>query len=215
VVRFKVIPNGPFLVNTVLVWDEDSKEALLIDPGSKGAVEEARDFVDRKGLKVKYVVNTHEHPDHIAANAWAKIEFSEALLAINPEGARNLNFWVESELGLLAGAEYSPQPELLLKEGDQLQLGENTFKVIHTPGHSPGSVVLYSPLAKLAVVGDLIFKGSIGRYDLPGSSYPELKSSIMKVLKEVDHKAVLIPGHGETTTLERELKENPFIREFF
>jgi len=214
-VKFSVIPNGPFLVNTVLVWDEESKEAVLIDPGSKKAVEEAREVVERKDLKVKYIVNTHEHPDHIAANAWAKIEFPKALLAIHPEGAKNLKFWVESELGLLAGAEYSPQPELLLKEGDELFLGDNVFKVFHTPGHSPGSLVLYFPSGNLAVVGDLIFKGSIGRYDLPGSSYQELKSSILKVLKEIDHRATIIPGHGETTTLERELRENPFIRELF
>ncbi len=213
--KFSIIPNGSFLVNTILIWDEDSKEAILIDPGSKKAVEEAREIVERKDLKVKYIVNTHEHPDHIAANAWAKIEFPKALLVIHPEGAKNLKFWVESELGLLAGAEYSPQPELLLREGDELSLVDNVFKVFYTPGHSPGSLVLYSPSGKLAVVGDLIFKGSIGRYDLPGSSYQELKSSILKVLKEIDHRATIIPGHGETTTLERELKENPFIRELF
>jgi len=134
---------------------------------------------------------------------------------MHPEAAKDLNFWTESEIGQMAGAEYSPPPDGLLNEGDELKLGDKTLKVLHTPGHSPGSIVLYSPEGKVAVVGDLIFKGSIGRYDLPKSSYQQLKNSILKVLKEVEHEAVLIPGHGETTTLKEELQNNPFISGLF
>ncbi len=209
----KIFPNGPFIVNTLLIWDEKTKEAMLVDPGSREAVEKAQDEVERKELKVKYIVNTHEHPDHIAANAWAKLTFPEAELLMHPEAARNLNFWVENEIGQLAGAEYSPQPDRTLEEGSTLELGSYTFKVFHTPGHSPGSIVLYSPEGEIVVVGDLIFRDSIGRYDLPMSNFQELKRSIFKVLKEVDHSATLIPGHGQTTNLERELRQNPFIRE--
>ena len=208
-----VIPNGPFIVNTLLIWDEETKEAMLVDPGSREAVEKAQDEVERRDLKLKYILNTHEHPDHIAANAWAKLTFPEAKLVMHPKAAENLNFWVENEIGQLAGAEYSPQPDETVEEGKTLNLGKYTFKVLHTPGHSPGSIVIYSPEGGIAVVGDLIFKDSIGRYDLPMSNFQQLKSSIFKVLKEVDHKAKVIPGHGEPTTLERELKENPFIRD--
>ena len=213
--RALIVPAGPFIVNTILLWDEDSKEALLIDPGDRKAVEEVRDRVEREGLKLKAIVNTHEHPDHTAANSWAKLEFPEAPLLMHPEAAKDLNFWTESEIGQMAGAEYSPPPDGLLNEGDELKLGDKTLKVLHTPGHSPGSIVLYSPEGKVAVVGDLIFKGSIGRYDLPKSSYQQLKNSILKVLKEVEHEAVLIPGHGETTTLKEELQNNPFISGLF
>ncbi len=211
--EIRIIPNGPFVVNTILLWDEKTKEAALIDPGSKEAVEKAQDEVERRDLTVKFVINTHEHPDHIAANAWAKLTFPEAKLIMHKEAAENLNFWVENEIGQLAGAEYSPQPDETVEEGDEIKLGNYTFKILHTPGHSPGSIVLYSPEGKVAVVGDLIFKDSIGRYDLPMSNFQQLKSSIFKVLKEVDQSATIIPGHGETTTLERELRHNPFIRE--
>ena len=210
-----IIPGGSFLVNTALIWDEESKEAMLVDPADRRAVEEAKEIAERRGLKVKYIVNTHEHPDHTAANSWAKLLFSEAKLVMHPQAAKDLNFWTESEIGQMAGAEYSPQPNETVDEGDELRLGEKVFKILHTPGHSPGSIVLYCPEGKLAVVGDLIFKGSIGRYDLPKSDYAKLKQSIFKVLNEVDHEATLITGHGETTTLKRELQENPFISGLF
>lgn len=211
--EIRIFPNGPFIVNTLLIWDESTKEAMVVDPGSKDAVEKVQDEVERRDLKVKFIVNTHEHPDHIAANAWAKLAFPEAELLMHPKAAENLNFWVENEIGQLAGAEYSPLPDRTVDEGDTINLGNYTFRILHTPGHSPGSIVLYSPEGKVAVVGDLIFRDSIGRYDLPMSNYQELKHSLFKVLKEVDHSATVIPGHGQTTDLERELHHNPFIRE--
>ncbi|MEO2066284.1 MAG: MBL fold metallo-hydrolase [Desulfurobacteriaceae bacterium] len=210
-----IIPSGPFLVNTTLVWDEESREAMLVDPGDKRSVEEAKDVADREELTVKYIVNTHEHPDHTAANSWAKLYFPNAKLLMHPQAAKDLNFWTESEIGQMAGAEYSPQPDRTIEEGDELKLGSKSFKVLHTPGHSPGSIVLYCSQEKIALVGDLIFKGSIGRYDLPKSDYSQLKRSIFKVLNELDPKTKLITGHGESTTLERELKENPFISGLF
>ncbi len=210
--EFKVFPNGAFLVNTVLAWDGETGEAVLFDPSTKEVVEEVEDFADRKGLKVVYVVNTHEHPDHTGANAWAKLTFPEAKLVMHPEAAKNLNFWVESEIGQLCGAEYSPPPDLTVEEGDELKIGNSYFKVLHTPGHSPGSIVLYCP-KELSVVGDLIFKDSIGRYDLPMSDFSQLKSSLFKLLKVVDGKAKVIPGHGEITTLDRELQNNPILRQ--
>ncbi|SMO68984.1 Glyoxylase, beta-lactamase superfamily II [Balnearium lithotrophicum] len=210
--RVKVFPNAPFLVNTILFWDEETKEAAVVDPGSKEVLEDIEDIVDRENLNVVYVINTHEHPDHTAANAWAKLKFPEAKLIMHPEAKRNLNFWVESEIGLMAGAEYSPAPDRTVNEGDVLKLGNSELRILHTPGHSPGSIVLYSPTDRVAFVGDLIFKGSIGRYDLPMSDFSQLKSSIFKVLKELPQDTVLIPGHGEKTTIGEELRENPFIR---
>jgi len=211
--EIRIFPNGPFIVNTLLIWNESTKEAMVVDPGSKDAVEKVQNEVERRDLKVKFIVNTHEHPDHIAANAWAKLSFSEAELLMHPKAAENLNFWVENEIGQLAGAEYSPLPDRTVDEGDTINLDNYTFRILHTPGHSPGSIVLYSPEGKVAVVGDLIFRDSIGRYDLPMSNYQELKHSLFKVLKKVDHSATVIPGHGQTTDLERELHYNPFIRE--
>lgn len=208
-----IIPAGPFLVNTSLLWDESTKEAVLVDPGDEKSLEDIEDKVFGKELQLKYIINTHEHPDHIAANAWAKLKFPEATLLMHPKAAKNLNFWVESKLGKMAGAEYSPPPDRTVKEGDEINLGNYTFKIIHAPGHSAGSIVLYSPEANLAIVGDLIFKGSIGRYDLPMSNYEELKHSIVKVLSKLNPDTILLPGHGPKTTVKQEVNTNPFIRE--
>ncbi|MEO2083061.1 MAG: MBL fold metallo-hydrolase [Desulfurobacteriaceae bacterium] len=209
--KLRVIPSGPFVVNTILI--SDGNEALLVDPGDRRAVEEAREIAEREDLKLKFILNTHEHPDHTAANSWAKLNFPEAELIMHPKAAESLNFWTESEIGQMAGAEYSPPPDRLINEGDTVKIGNAEFKVLHTPGHSPGSVVLYSPKEKVAVVGDLIFRGSIGRYDLPQSSYEELKRSILKVLNSLDPATLILPGHGETTSLKDEIEGNPFIRE--
>ncbi|ADY72794.1 beta-lactamase domain protein [Desulfurobacterium thermolithotrophum DSM 11699] len=208
------IPAGPFLVNTLLVWDKESKCAAIVDPGDKKSIEEIEDILSRKDLNVKYIINTHEHPDHIAANAWAKLKFPKADLIMHEEAAKHLNFWVESEIGELAGAEYSPSPEKTLKDEDELKLGNFNFKIIHSPGHSPGSIVLFSPKADVAIVGDLIFKGSIGRYDLPMSNRHELKRSVVKVLNQLNPDTLIIPGHGPRTTVKEEINNNPFIREF-
>ncbi len=207
------IPAGPFLVNTLLIWDEKTKEALIVDPGDRRSLEEIEDKVFREELQIKYIINTHEHPDHIAANAWAKLKFPEAKLIMHPEAARNLSFWIESELGEMAGAEYSPQPDETVEEGNEIRLGNYSFKIIHAPGHSPGSIVLYSPEVNVAIVGDLIFKGSIGRYDLPMSNYNDLQRSIVKVLNNLNPDTTLVPGHGPRTTVKEELSTNPFIRE--
>ncbi|WP_456435989.1 MBL fold metallo-hydrolase [Thermovibrio ammonificans] len=211
--KVTIIPSGPFIVNTLLLWDEGSKKAALVDPADRKAVEEARDVADRKGLDVVYILNTHEHPDHTAANSWAKLTFPNAELLIHEDGAKHLNFWTQSEIGQLAGAEFSPPPDRRLRGGEVLKLGSLEFKVIHTPGHSPGSVCFFFPSEKLAVVGDLIFKGSIGRYDLPMSDYFQLKSSILRFLQSVPRDTLIVPGHGETTTVEEELQTNPFIKE--
>ncbi|SMP06606.1 Glyoxylase, beta-lactamase superfamily II [Desulfurobacterium pacificum] len=211
--KITIYPSGSFLVNTYLVWDEESKEAMVVDPGSREAVEELRDEIDRNELVVKYILNTHEHPDHTAANVWAKLEFPEAKLIMHEEAAKYLNFWIESEIGRMAGAEYSPPPDETLSEGSKFALGNVIFQVLHTPGHSPGSIVVFDSGKKFALVGDLIFKGSIGRYDLPMSNYNDLKKSILKVLNVLEGDTVLFPGHGEKTTISEELKNNPFIAE--
>ncbi len=211
--KVMVVPAGAFLVNTLLVWDEESKEAMIVDPGSVSALEEIEDKVQQEGLQVRYIVNTHEHPDHIAANAWAKLKFPEAKLIMHPKAAEDLNYWVESEIGEMAGAEYSPPPDFTVEDGNKVVLGKKKFEVIYAPGHSPGSIVLYSPDDNMAIVGDLIFKGSIGRYDLPKSSYEELRKSILRVLSILKEDTVVFPGHGLRTTVREEINNNPFIRE--
>ncbi len=211
--KFKVFPSGPLFVNTVLVWDENSGKALLVDPG--GDLNDIVDVVNRYELEVVYIVNTHEHPDHTAKNSWAKLTFKKAKLVMHELAAENLKFWTESDIGFMADAEYSPPPEKVVSEGDVLEVGDLKFKVIHTPGHSLGSMVLFEESENVAIVGDLIFKGSIGRYDLPMSNYEDLKNSILKFLEVTDKDTLIIPGHGPTTTVKEELLNNPFLKEIF
>ncbi|WP_457568619.1 MBL fold metallo-hydrolase [Desulfurobacterium sp.] len=208
----KIFPMGLLAVNTLFVYDPDSGEGLVVDPAAE--LDEIVGLADRNEIKVKYIVNTHEHPDHVAKNAWAKLEFPEALLIMHPAAAESVNRWVESEFGRSIGAEYSPPPDKTVDDGDVIRIGNYEFTVYHTPGHSPGSISLYSGDDNFVIVGDLIFKGSIGRYDLPGSDYETLKRSIVKLLDKLDENTVIIPGHGPTTTVKEELLDNPFIREF-
>ena len=209
--EIRIFPLGMLTVNTLLVYDEKSKEAFIVDPA--GELDDIISEVDRRELRVKYIINTHEHPDHTAKNAWAKLSFPEAKLVMHPETAKTINAWIESDFGKSIGAEYSPEPDLTVDEGDILTIGNNQLKIFHTPGHSPGSISIYNPKDNFVIVGDLIFKGSIGRYDLPGSNYEELKHSIIKLLSSIEKTTTIIPGHGPTTTVEEELLDNPFIRE--
>ncbi|OMH40569.1 MBL fold metallo-hydrolase [Desulfurobacterium indicum] len=208
----KIFPLGLLTVNTLFVYDPESKEGMIVDPA--GELDEIVGVADRNDVKVNYIVNTHEHPDHVAKNAWAKIEFSDAELLMHPAAAESINRWIESDFGRSIGAEYSPPPDRTINDGDVLEIGKYKFKVFHTPGHSPGSISLFNEDDNFVIVGDLIFKGSIGRYDLPGSDYETLKKSIVRLLDKLNKDTVIIPGHGPTTTVKQELLDNPFIREF-
>jgi glyoxylase-like metal-dependent hydrolase (beta-lactamase superfamily II) len=210
--KFKIFPLGPLFVNTVLLWDE-SRKAMLVDPA--GDLTDVINAVDRHNLDLVWIVNTHEHPDHIAKNAWAKLSFKDASLVMHRLARENINYWVDSEIGFLSDAEYSPEPDVTVDSGDFIELGNLKFEIIHVPGHSPGSIALFERRENVAVVGDLIFKGSIGRYDLPMASYSDLKKSILRLLEIANRDTLLIPGHGPITTVKDELLNNPFIREMF
>ncbi len=207
--KIQVAPTGTLLTNLLLVYEPKSKEAAIVDPG--GDMSEILYSIERWELNVKYIINTHEHPDHTAENARAKEEFPQAKLLMHPLCAEYIDWWTTSELGTLVEAQFSPKPDGLLKEGDSLNLGDVSLNVIHTPGHSPGSICLICD--EVAIVGDLIFKGSVGRYDLPMSNYEELKASIKKLALNVKPDTLLVPGHGPSTTLRQEMKDNPFIRD--
>ncbi|WP_456397957.1 MBL fold metallo-hydrolase [Desulfurobacterium sp.] len=208
----KIFPLGLLAVNTLFIYDLESREGMIVDPA--GELDEIVGVADRNDINVKYIIDTHEHPDHVARNAWAKIEFPDAELLMHPAAAENVNRWIESDFGRSIGAEYSPPPDRTIDEGDILEIGKYKFKVFHTPGHSPGSISLFNEDDNFVIVGDLIFKGSIGRYDLPGSDYGTLRKSIVRLLDKLNKDTVIIPGHGPTTTVKQELLDNPFIREF-
>jgi hydroxyacylglutathione hydrolase len=199
---FNLLPA--FGTNTYLVWDETSKDALIIDPADKSELL----LQEIKGLNLKYIVNTHGHGDHIGGNKFFK-ENTQAQLAIHEQDAPML---VDPRQNLSThwGAQLiSLSADIKLKEGDSLQLGEKKVTVIHTPGHSKGGICLL--VEDLLFCGDTLFTGSIGRTDLPGGDYATLINAIKSKLLILDGKTKVFPGHGPDTTIEAEKVGNHFV----
>ncbi|NLI01618.1 MAG: MBL fold metallo-hydrolase [Chthonomonadales bacterium] len=198
---------GPMDNNTYLIGDEATREAFIVDPGFGTAP--IMDQVNSDGWTVRTVLNTHAHLDHIAENALF-VEVFGAGLALHP---------ADRALMDAAGAQAQwfgvPPPRMVtpthdLWDGEELALGGSSVRVIHTPGHSPGSVCFAGP--DWIVVGDLIFAGGIGRADLPGGDYDTLIESIRSRILTLDDTVRLYPGHGPSTTVGQERRTNPFLR---
>jgi len=203
---------GPLLTNCYVVACEKTFEALIIDPGFS---EHEGDYflreIDKRGLHVKYILNTHGHVDHISGNAWVK-EATKAKILIHQGDVEMLSDPLKNFSIILGEPLVSPQPDLTLKDGDVLRVGFLEFRVLHTPGHTAGSISLYCRDEKKVFTGDTLFARSIGRTDLPGASYKALMSSIREKLLSLPDETVVYPGHGEETTIGIERKWNPFLR---
>jgi len=196
---------GSMQANCYILECEETKSCVIIDPGAEGDI--IRHFIDDHGLDPELIVNTHAHVDHIAANSYLKektsallcIHIADADMLVNPQ--KNLSFFMGSAI-------YSPSPDRLLDDGEIVRAGSIELEVIHTPGHSPGSICLLSK--DCIFTGDLLFAGGIGRYDFPGSSYNKLMNSLQKIM-ELDDNLIVYPGHGPSTTIGNERRANPFL----
>lgn len=205
---------GPYMVHTYLVVCPKTKEAALIDPA--GDEEKVMRAVEEEGAKVKYILNTHGHSDHLLANEKMKellgcptVMHEEDDAFFQSPAGREMT---KRDLGL-------PPPEpadILVKHGDTIEVGDLKIRVIHTPGHTPGSVC-YLVEGNL-FTGDTLFVGAVGRTDLAGASLDTLLKSIEERLLPLPGKTVIWPGHDygdtPTSTMEREMEENPFITDF-
>ena len=203
----KSLEVGPIMANCYILGCKDTGEAAVIDPGDEAdriliKLSEAR-------LKVTYLINTHGHFDHVAANKRMK-EVTDADLLIHPEDAPMLAELNRAASSFGLSAENSPDADRYINDGDEVSFGSITLKVIHTPGHSRGGICLYTP--GHLFVGDTLFAGSIGRTDLPGGNYDTLIASIKEKLLVFDDNTIVYPGHGPETTIGREKKINPFLR---
>jgi hydroxyacylglutathione hydrolase len=185
---------GPWETNAYLVWDGLSEDALVLDPGM-GASATLVARVAELGLRIHLVANSHGHIDHIFDNAAIK-RASGAPLAIHPDDAYRLKgdniygFQVEPSVA-----------EQELREGDALAIGQLTFRVLHTPGHSEGSVCLFEADRGLLLSGDVLFCGSYGRTDLPGGDDAQMVASLTRLYHEIRHDIRVLPGHGPETTI--------------
>ncbi|WP_456431044.1 MBL fold metallo-hydrolase [Thermosulfuriphilus sp.] len=204
---------GPFEVRCYIVACKETKEALVIDPAAAPELIHSR--LLEEGLNLRYIVNTHGHADHTAANSPLK-RLTGALIAMHeddddffrrPENYRLFEAW---------GFGPNEPADIRLKEGDRLIVGTVELRVIHTPGHSPGSICLYG--RGVLFTGDTLFVGAVGRTDLPGGNFETLLRSIKEKILPLPAETVIHPGHdyGEapTSTLAREKKTNPYIVEF-
>lgn len=202
---------GNFAVFCYLVGDEETEEGLFVDPADDAdrLISEAKS----NGLsKIRYIVNTHCHVDHIMGNA-AMVKKTGAKIIIHEEDAKYLTL-TPRDLLMMFRATPSPPPDILVKEGDVVQVGKVGLKVIHTPGHSPGGMSLY--VDGMVFTGDTLFVGSVGRTDFPGSSWEEMEASIRKKLYILPGDTVVFPGHNygsaPTSTIQYEKRHNPFVR---
>lgn len=210
--EIKVFVTNPWEENTVLLYDETG-EAVVIDCGCFTENEQERftRFLEEKHLKLKALLNTHLHIDHIFGNAFIYREYG-----LQTQAGEADNFLLEKACDHgtmfgIGGMEQPPAAGKFLKDGDRVTFGNTELEVIAVPGHSPGSLCYYNRNAKLLIAGDVLFSGSVGRSDLPGGDGRLLLEGIRTKLFVLGDDVQVIPGHGPSTTIEKEKKYNPFF----
>jgi len=205
----KRLEVGPFASNCYIVGSEATKEGMIIDPGAEAAA--ILDTVSQLGLTIKLIVATHSHVDHIMALRQVK-EATGAPFAIHEaESGGKLMQGMARMMSMATGGsgEPPPKPDKLLKEGDYIDIGDLSFRVLHTPGHSLGGMSIYGH--GVVFSGDTLFNFGIGRTDFPGCSHQVLIDSIKNKLMTLPDETVVLPGHGPETTIDVERKYNPFL----
>lgn len=202
------IPVGITQTNCYVVGCEETHEGVVIDPG--GHPQRILKAIEKSGLTIRYVLNTHCHFDHMGANAEI-VAATGAPLALHPAElpilqARGGAAW----FGVPVQA--SPLPDVELEDGQVLEVGTLRFQVLYTPGHSPGGITFYLNDEGAAFDGDVLFEMGVGRTDLPGGDWDTLVHSIREVLFALPDETVLYPGHGPRTTVGQEKRFNPWMR---
>lgn len=206
--EFTILPVTPYQQNCSLVWDAQGR-AALIDPG--GEAERLLAEVTRRDLTLQSVLLTHGHLDHVGAAA--ELRDALGIPIIGPE--REELYWLEilPQQAELFGFPHTPAfvPDRWLADGDTVEVGSIAFEVLHCPGHTPGHVVFFQRDARLAFVGDVLFKGSIGRTDFPRGDHAALIRAIRDKLFPLGDDVRFVPGHGAMSTFGHERRENPFV----
>jgi len=210
VIKIQSFVFNPFQENTYVVYDE-TKEALVIDPGcyEREEKQELDEFISSQDLKIKYLLNTHCHIDHVLGNDYVKEKYKVPfLIHKNDEPVLRAVKSYSSNYGFVNYREQLPDD--FLKEGDVIKWGVSEFKVLFLPGHAPGHVGFYNAEQKIIISGDVLFQHSIGRTDLPGGDFDTLIRSIHQKLFVLPDEVIVYCGHGPETTLGEEKINNPY-----
>jgi len=212
--RIETLIVGPLEVCCYLVYDEMTKKGVIIDPGDNDP--RILETIKRLSLKPLYILGTHGHPDHILGAEYLREELRIPFLL----HLEDYNFFRDPQNFLtfkLWGFPENPKPDEVFEEGAIFQFGESYLRVIHTPGHSPGSVCFYNEREKVLFTGDTLFVEGIGRADLPGGSYKTLMKSLKEKVLTLPEETVIYPGHDygpkPTSTIGYEKRYNPFVNE--
>ena len=206
---FRALELGPFLANCYIVGSDRTGEGIIIDPVAEA--ETIMDNVRQLGLTIKIIVATHSHPDHIMALGQIKEETGAPFAMHEAESAGMIASGMARVMGMFmsGSAEPLPKPDMSLQDGEAIEVGDLSFTVLHTPGHSPGGISLYGH--GMVFVGDTLFNFSIGRTDFPGCSHQQLIESINSKLLTLPDETIVYPGHGPQTTIRAERQHNPFL----
>jgi hydroxyacylglutathione hydrolase len=204
----KIIPVGPLQCNCSIIGDETTGDAMVIDPGDN--VDAISSILRENKLQAKQIVITHAHIDHVGG-AMKLRALTGAPILLNQNDLTLLKMLDVQATWIGVPSPGNVSIEADIADGDSLQTGNLKASVMHTPGHTEGSVCLYFPAEKLLIAGDTLFARSIGRTDLPGGSYEKIMRSLHTRVLTLPDDTVVIPGHGQRTTIGEEREENPFL----
>ncbi|HSA04345.1 MAG TPA: MBL fold metallo-hydrolase [Tenuifilaceae bacterium] len=210
--KIKQFVLNPFQENTYLLYDETG-EAIIVDAGcyTPSEAAEVKRFTDDNKLTVKYLVNTHCHIDHILGINALRDIYSVDCYA-HREELPTIQMAPQHAMMFGLVIDTIPMVEKTIDEGDELKFGNSALQVIHTPGHTPGCVSLYSANDRILLTGDTLFQGSIGRTDLGGGSFETIIQSITNKLLTLPDDVMIFPGHGDFSTIGKERVSNPFLK---